>query len=172
MIQNRLQMIMEMDRTQRRIRVLLIIFIAGLLFSGLTALPIELELKFINESMRRLDSRGALSAWIERAYEGVRESNAHFPFLSYGTDWLAFGHFVIAFVFAGPLRDPIKNKWVIESGMIACAAVLPWALITGHTRDIPLFWRLFDCLFGIAGGSLLIVCYFNILKLETLKKST
>ena len=167
-----LQMIMDIYRAQRRVRVLLIIFIAGLLLSGLTALPIELELKFIHESMHRLDFRGSLSVWIERAYEGVLESNVRFPFLSYGTDWLAFGHFVIAFVFAGPLRDPIRNKWAIESGIIACAAVFPWALIAGHCRNIPLLWRLFDCLFGIAGGSLLIVCYFNILKLETLKKST
>ena len=162
---------MEIDRIVRRIRCLLIIFIAGLIFSGLTAMPIESELMFIGESIGVAGWEGCLSTWIERAYVGVSESNAKYPFLSYGTDWLAFAHLVIAVVFIGPLRDPIRNKWVIEFGIIACAAVSPWAFLTGELREIPVFWRLFDCLFGIAGGALLILCYFNIRKLETLKET-
>ena len=163
---------METRKTRRRIRTLLIIFTAGLILSGLTAIPLESELGFIGEAIRAYGWEGPLSVWIERAYVAVRESNAKYPFLSYGTDWLAFAHFVIAVAFIGPLRDPVKNRWVVELGIIACAAVLPWALLTGELREIPVFWRLFDCLFGIAGGALLILCYFNIRKLETLKERT
>jgi hypothetical protein len=43
--------------------------------------------------------------------------------------------------FIGPLKDPIKNIWVIELGMIACFLVIPWAFIFGAFRGIPLFWR-------------------------------
>ena len=60
------------------------------------------------------------------------------PFLGYGTDWLAFGHFVIAIVFIGPLRDPVKTVWVVEFGMIACVLVVPFALVMGGVRGIPL----------------------------------
>ena len=34
---------------------------------------------------------------------------------------------VIAIVFIGPLRDPVKNVWVVEFGMIACALVVPFS---------------------------------------------
>ena len=62
-------------------------------------------------------------------------------FVFYGTDWLAFGHIVIAVCFAGVIRDPIKNIWVVEFGMISCVLVIPLALICGHIRGIPFFWR-------------------------------
>ena len=58
---------------------------------------------------------------------------------------------VIAIVFIGPLRDPLKNVWVVEFGMIACALVVPFALVMGGVRGIPLGWRLIDCSFGIFG---------------------
>jgi hypothetical protein len=103
--------------------------------------------------------------WIELIYEGVR-ANAPYPFMFYGTDWLAFAHLVIALVFAGPLRDPVKNIWVIEFGMIACVAVFPLAIIAGAVRDIPWFWRLIDCTFGVVGGALLLTIYLRIKKLE------
>jgi hypothetical protein len=51
---------------------------------------------------------------------GIRHTSKDYPFLFYGYDWLAFAHFVLAILFIGPLRDPVKNKWVIEFGIIAC----------------------------------------------------
>jgi hypothetical protein len=74
-----------------------------------------------------------------------------YPFIFYGTDWLAFAHVVIAVAFWGPLRDPIKNIWVVEFGMIACVMVIPLAMIFGPIRGIPFFWRLADCSFGVFG---------------------
>ena len=71
--------------------------------------------------------------------------------MAYGTDWLAFAHIVIAMAFIGPLRDPVKNIWVIEFGMIACVLVIPLAAICGPLRGIPWLWILIDCSFGIFG---------------------
>lgn len=74
---------------------------------------------------------------------------AKHPFLAYGTDWLAFGHFVIAIAFVGAWRDPARNRWLFDFGLIACALVVPYALVMGGWRGIPLWWRLIDCSFGV-----------------------
>ena len=34
-----------------------------------------------------------------------------YPLLAYGTDWLAFSHLVLAVVFLGAWRDPVRNRW-------------------------------------------------------------
>lgn len=81
----------------------------------------------------------------------MTETHRLYPFIAYGTDWLAFAHIVIAIAFVGPLKDPAKNIWVIEFVMIACVLVLPLALIFGPVRGIPFFWRLIDCSFGVFG---------------------
>lgn len=77
----------------------------------------------------------------------------------YGTDWLAFGHVVIALAFIGPLRDPWRNRWVAEWGILACVLVIPWALVFGPLRGIPFFWRLIDASFGFGGLALLLPAY-------------
>ncbi|WP_395091739.1 hypothetical protein [Armatimonas sp.] len=94
----------------------------------------------------------ALAAWLRTVHTGLVETDTHYPFLAYGTDWLAFAHLVIAMAFIGPWRDPVKNIWVIEFGLIACAMVLPLALIAGPLRGIPFGWRLIDCAFGVFGA--------------------
>lgn len=74
---------------------------------------------------------------------------AHYPWVAYGTDWLAFAHLALAVLFIGPWRDPVRNIWVIEFGLLACLGVLPLALICGPIRGIPFYWRLIDCSFGV-----------------------
>jgi len=91
----------------------------------------------------------ALVQWIEKINQGVQNGYSHYPFLAYGTDWLAFGHIAIAIAFIGPLRDPVRNIWVVEFGMIACILIIPWTLIFGAIRNIPFFWQLVDMSFGI-----------------------
>ena len=44
----------------------------------------------------------------------------------------------------GPLRDPVRNVWVIQWAMIACVAVTPLALIAGSVRGIPFGWMLVE----------------------------
>jgi Na+/melibiose symporter-like transporter len=43
--------------------------------------------------------------------------------------------------------------------MIACVMVLPLAFICGPVRDIPFFWQLIDCSFGVFGFIPLYMCY-------------
>ena len=134
----------------RRIRTLLAIFIAGLVLSGLTAFPLLHELDLLTALIG--PPRGAMSWWIHHVRTALAETYRGWPFLGYGTDWLAFGHLVIALFFIGPLRDPVRNVWVIDAGLIACAGVIPLALICGGIRGIPLSWRLIDCSFGVIGA--------------------
>ena len=154
-----------------RIRFWLALFIIGLLLSGITAFPLQTELcslvSFLNRvSIRPIAQSIHLLTWIERVNEGLSVTNARYPFLAYGTDWLAFAHLVIAVAFIGPYIDPIRNRWVITFGLIACAGVLPLALIAGHYRGIPLSWRLIDCSFGIVGSVPLLICRQSIVALE------
>ena len=126
----------------RRIRFWLAIFITGLVLSGLTAFPLRTEINWLetglrSDALRPLAESIHLLPWIERVHEGLDATNARFPFLAYGTDWLAFAHLVIAIAFIGPYIDPVRNKWVISFGLISCAGVLPLALIAGHVRGIP-----------------------------------
>lgn len=148
----------------RSIRRIIVVFIIGLVFSGLTAFPIEWQLSLAQRWTTEWNND--LSEWIARAYRGMADTNQRYPFISYGTDWLAFAHLVIAIAFLGPLKDPVRNIWVIEFGIIACIAVFPLAFIAGQVRGIPLYWRFIDCSFGVIGGTLLILCRMKIKRLE------
>lgn len=141
-------------RLRRRIRFWLILFIVGLALSGLTAFPLVSEVGLLHRILNAMGMERWFPAggeWIERVDRALIETDRNHPFLFYGTDWLAFAHLVIAIAFIGPLRDPVKNVWVIQFGMIACVAVLPLALIAGPIRGIPFWWRLIDCSFGVIG---------------------
>jgi hypothetical protein len=138
-----------------RIRALLLFFMIGLILSGLSAVPLQWEV----DILKHLFGSGslvsgffpALSVWMDRVYQGVKNGYGQYPFLAYGTDWLAFGHVAIALAFIGPLRQPFKNLWVVEFGMIVCLLVIPWTLIFGLLRGIPIFWMLTDMSFGVLG---------------------
>jgi hypothetical protein len=143
------------DIQVRRIRMVLSLFVIGLVISGLTAFPIRSEIdilqRFLGEGSSTQSWWPSLARWISFVHRGVAETSERYPFLFYGTDWLALGHIVIAIAFIGPLRDPVRNIWVVEFGMIACVLVIPTALICGPVRGIPFFWRLLDCSFGVVG---------------------
>ncbi len=160
---------MEEVKLIRKIKTLIVIFICFLVLSGVTAFPIETELQFIDENSSFLPY--FVRSWLSEVYFAVKTTNANFPFLSYGTDWLAFAHIVIAIAFFGPLRDPVRNIWIIEFGIISCILVIPLALIAGAVRGIPFYWQLIDCSFGVIGLIPLIWCHKLIKKLELLKES-
>jgi hypothetical protein len=147
----------------RRIRCWLILFIVGLVLSGLTAFPLQLELLWLNHFLgvattAPLAPEPELHVWLRRVYEGLAQTNRRYPFLAYGTDWLAFAHLAIAVAFLGPLRDPVRNRWVLTFGVIACFGVVLLALIAGAVRGIPFYWRLIDCCFGVFGAIPLLAC--------------
>ena len=147
-----------------RIKTCIWIIIIGLAISGLTAFPLESELKWLVQ--QRWMHLNFLFDWLLVIYRAIKTTNQSFPFLSYGTDWLAFAHLMIAVLFIGPLKDPVKNIWVIEFGMIACISIFPLALIAGPIRQIPFFWRLIDCSFGFVGIIPLAICRKHIKSLE------
>ncbi|MDE3250714.1 MAG: hypothetical protein KGO82_18780 [Bacteroidota bacterium] len=148
---------------KKKIKILITLLIVGLVLSGLTAFPLESELKFISHHDSFLPV--FLQDWLNNIYEAVKDTNTRYSYLSYGTDWLAFAHLVIAVVFVGPLRDPVKNIWVIQFGIISCVMVFFLALVAGPIRHIPVYWRLIDCSFGVGGLLLLVPCYRYIKKI-------
>lgn len=150
------------DRRLRHVRIWLGVFTGGLVLSGLTAFPLQTELRWLAALLHEgwiepLARSTGLPAWIERVHDALDRTGAQFPFLAYGTDWLAFAHLAIAVAFIGPFVDPVRNKWVVTFGLIACAGVIPLALIAGQVRSIPLAWRLVDCSFGILGSVPLLI---------------
>jgi len=142
----------------------ILFIIAGLAISGITAFPIESELTYFNNHLGWFLQ--FLQSWLHIIYKGISQTNLSYPFLSYGTDWLAFAHLMLAVLFIGPLINPVKNIWVIQFGLVACLFIIPLAFIAGSIRQIPFFWQLIDCSFGIVSSLPLGIAYFNIRKLE------
>ena len=155
-----------------KIRFLVLFFIVALVVSGITAFPLVTEMKILS-SFLGIDSNlhptaySGLKYWIATVNEGVIQTSEQYPFLLYGTDWLAFAHIIIAVAFIGLYREPVRNKWLIYFGMIACAGILPLALICGSIRQIPFYWQLIDCSFGLFGFIPLYLLHVYVKKLET-----
>lgn len=149
------------------IRRLLLAFILALFLSGFSAISVEQELKWL---IKIFPFEGSIKGWLQEVLLGIQQTGNDYPFLFYGYDWLAFAHFVLAILFIGPYRNPVKNKWVVEFGIITCLLVIPFALIAGHFRGMPIWWRFVDCMFGITGTIVLLICVKKIKKLEEEEK--
>lgn len=155
----------------RRVRFWLVAFTCGLVVAGLTAFALNYETRLITDWLNGSGAAvarqfPAMAGWLRHAHQGLSASYAKYPFLAYGTDWLGFGHLMIAVAFIGPIRDPVRNKWVVQFGAIACVLVIPLALIFGPLRGIPAFWTPIDCSFGVIGLIPLVLAYRHIRVLE------
>jgi hypothetical protein len=162
---------MEDRESFRRIRFWLGVFIVGVALSGTTAFPLATETRWLDAAVHAslvepLARATGLLAWVVRVHQGVADTNARYPFMAYGTDWLAFGHLAIATAFLGAWRDPLRNRWLITFGLIACGGVIPLAMIAGAVRGIPLGWRMIDCSFGVFGSIPLLICRRSLAALE------
>lgn len=155
------------SQLRKKIRTWIIFFVVMLVLSGVTAFPLESELAFLTAHASIFPH--VIEHWLQTIYLAVRATNDQYCYLSYGTDWLAFAHLVIAVVFVGPLKDPVRNIWCIQFGMIACVMVFPLAFIAGSVRHIPFYWQMIDCSFGVLGFFPLYCCYKLIKQLENLK---
>jgi hypothetical protein len=155
------------EKLKTRIRWMLAFFMAALVISGATAIPVETEL---SNFFMHFPGDNAVSNIFRTVLNGVQQTKASFPFLLYGYDWLAFAHFVIAVAFIGPFKEPVKNIWVIEFGMMACAMVVPFAVIFATVRGLPFWWSLVDCSFGVIGILPLWYCRNRIIELQDLLK--
>ena len=139
----------------KKVRLTIAFIIFGLVVSGLTAFPLLWELNLLSVilvghdgSLNPADFTG-LTHWILKVREGLDLTYRDHHFIAYGTDWLAFGHLVIALFFILPYREPARYVGVLHMGIIASLGVLPLALIAGPIRGIPFYWQLIDCSFGI-----------------------
>lgn len=159
---------------RRRVRAALGVFIAGLVVSGVTAFPLVTEVEILCRMFGVDDPAApfpaALREWLGTVREGLRHTSVHYPFLFYGTDWLAFSHLVIAGFFVPPLRDPVRYVGNLHVGLWACAGVLVLAAICGPLRGIAWWWwGLADCAFGVFAAPLLLYALRQVRRLETLR---
>jgi hypothetical protein len=143
--------------TVTRIRAWLLFFVTALVISGVTAFPLVAETRLLADLLHAVPAPAPLVDWIDHVHAGLAATGRDYPFIAYGTDWLAFAHLAIAAAFWGPWRDPVRNIWVVEWGMICCVGVIPLALIAGPIRHLPWGWQLVDMSFGVFGIVPLIV---------------
>ena len=150
----------------RKFRLVLSFFIFALVVSGVTAFPLLRELDFLSRSIKP-EPQSRAGMWILTVRDGLADTYGKYPWMAYGTDWLAFAHIVIAIFFIGPWIDPVRNIWTLKAGLVACVLVIPLALVCGSLRKIPFGWQLIDCSFGVAGAIPLFYCLKLARKLET-----
>ena len=154
-----------------RFRLSLSFFIFGLIISGVTAFPLLLEMKLLArflgaEAAVSPEGYSGLTFWIVTVRCGLEHSYADYPWIAYGTDWLAFGHLMIASFFIAPWLHPLSSRANLYAGIFACLAVIPLALICGPLRSIPFYWRLVDCSFGVIGVLPLLYCLRQLKRME------
>ncbi|HNL83691.1 MAG TPA: hypothetical protein PKO18_00550 [Chitinophagales bacterium] len=132
-----------------------VFFMIGLALSGITAFPIETEIniydRFFSNNHFIQEHFSTISGFLNQVSIAVHDTAKNYPFIFYGTDWLAFAHLLLAILFYGVYKDPVRNIWIVEFGMIACISVIPLAFICGPIRGIPLYWRIIDSSFGQFG---------------------
>lgn len=157
------------ETSRRTVRRWIVLFMLVLVLSGLSVFPVVGLSGWLSSIFPPGDSLGN---WMEQLNHGLWVVDQQYPFVFYGYDWMAFAHFLFAILFYGVWRNPVRNQWIVEFGMIACILILPAALIAGHYRGIPLYWRLIDCSFGMLGLVLLSICNSHIWRMrEELKRT-
>lgn len=144
-----------------KIRIVTSMFIILLALSGITAFPLVTEVNWMVAHLHYFPT--FFHSWIISVAQSV---NATPSIVLYGTDWLAFGHLVIALFFVGVYIDPVKNQFTINVGIIACLGVFPIAFICGSIRAIPFYHQLIDCAFGALGIIPLLYVKHLIVELE------
>ena len=152
-----------MDKILKKLRRWLWFFVTMIFLSGITAIPVQNELEFLR---RVFSGDKAITDWLTKVLRAIIITERNSSFLFYGYDWLAFAHIVLAILFAGAIGNPVRNKWIIEFGVICCLLVIPFAMIAGYFRGIPYGWRLIDCCFGIFGLIPLMICLSKIKQIE------
>lgn len=133
----------------------------GLLVSGLTVFPAQAGIRWLIGV-----TGGGLQAWLRSCLEGLELVHLRYPSLLYAGDWLAFAHILLAVLFLGAMKDPVRNLWVIQFGLLSCVAIVPFALVCGPIRGIPGIWTAVDCAFAPAAGIPLWIAYRDIRKEE------
>jgi len=150
---------------RRKIRIAIIITITGLLLNGISALPLRTELNILLSNPDMLPK--FLRDWWVYVNKGVMETGDNYDFMRYGFDWLGFAHLLVAIAFIGPLKDPVKNEWVVRWGMIASALSVLMAFGWERLRAIPLWWSCIDASIAVVAFFILWFCNKWIQELKT-----
>lgn len=146
-----------------KIRVAIIVFVALLVLSGVTAFPLRTEMEFLIAHKNSFSD--TLGQWIQTVYDAIKQTP---DVILYGTDWLAFAHIIIALFFVPVYIDPVRYKANLLVAISACGAIFFLAFICGPIRGIPFFHQLIDCAFGFIGFFPLYFVYKKTSRLETL----
>jgi hypothetical protein len=137
----------------KRARVMLGIVAVGLLLSGVTIWPASWELQtLVDVAWGPGESTGVMHGFILRAIEAIERVGVEYPFLFYAADWLAFAMIVLAILFYGARRDPVRNVWIVQCGLIMCVLVPVLAGVCVPLRGLPLRWFWVDTAFAPAAG--------------------
>ncbi|MCK5127447.1 MAG: hypothetical protein KAR42_14420 [candidate division Zixibacteria bacterium] len=137
----------------KRAKFMLWIIVFGLLVSAVTIWPAISELKFAVQLVWG-DSQpvSVLHSFIIQAIEGLEKTQTKYLFMLYAHDWLAFAHIVLAILFAGAIRNPVKNIWIVQCGLIMCMLVPVLAIICIPLRGLPWVWFWVDFTFALLAG--------------------
>ena len=129
------------------------IIVFGLVMSGITVWPAVPELKMaVRIVWGDGESTSVLHSFVLQAIEGLESVEANYPFMLYAHDWLAFAHIMLAILFAGAIRDPVRNVWIVQCGLIMCVLVPILAGICIPARGLPLIWFWIDFAFAPAAA--------------------
>ncbi len=152
---------MKTSASIKNIRRVVIVFIVLLALSGITAFPLVTEVDFMFAHIHSFPL--FFHEWIRKVYESVHQTPS---IVLYGTDWLAFAHIIIGLFFVGVYQNPVRNKFIVNVGIVACIAVFPLAFICGPIREIPFYHQIIDCCFGLFGVIPLLYIRYQIRQLE------
>ena len=153
----------------RRAKWMIAIVALGLLVSGVTVWPAVPELELAQEiAWGGERGEGDIAGFVDEAIEGLQSTEEQYPFLLYAHDWLAFAHIVLALLFAGAIRDPVRNKWIVQCGLVMCVLIPVLAGVGIPVRGLPWQWFFIDTAFGVVAGVLLGVAYRDIGRAERL----
>ena len=155
-----------------RAKWMLAIVAAGLFLSGVTVWPAVSELKAgVIWIWGDEVATGEFHRFILRAIAGLEETKMRYPFMLYAHDWLAFAHIMLAILFAGAIRDPVRNKWIVQCGLIMCALVPVLAGICNPIRELPGWWFWIDFSFAPGAALPLWIAYRDIKYVEQQSKA-
>jgi hypothetical protein len=157
------------ERTEKvgRARLMLAIVAFGLFMSGVTIWPGIWELKLVVDLVwGTAEPTGMVHRFIVETIAALEMLVANYPFLLYGYDWLAFAHIVLAILFAGAIRDPVRNIWVIQFGVICCVLVPVLAGVFVPIRGLPAAWFWIDFAFAPGAAIPLLVAWRDVAKIE------
>ena len=156
----------------KRAKYMLISVSIGLFISGVTIWPAITELKL---GLSILNTLGLGETQLFEFTTQIRESliviKKDHPQIMYGYDWLAFAHIVLAILFYGAAKDPVRNRWVIKCGLIMCALIPVLAAIAIPFRSIPYFWFFIDFAFTPAAAIPLFIAFKDVSKIESASKN-